>query len=144
MTDAEKIATLRAALKPFVAAALARSWITNLSEKSGLDDVNIGGSALTNGDLREAARVYRVTDSESIQSVTIHYPGHEVTQTVADGKVVSETWSPVPGYSPTPAFNEDGSMVHPPSPQGEFYAPAPFSPAEEEQKQRLREKEINK
>ena len=50
-----RIAELEAALKPFAAEARRRSWITNLSEASGLDDMNVGGTGLTNGDLRRAA-----------------------------------------------------------------------------------------
>ncbi len=50
----ERVAELEAALAPFVAEASRRSWITNLSPESGLDEMNIGGSALTNGDLRRA------------------------------------------------------------------------------------------
>lgn len=44
---------LRDALKPFAEEALRRSWIAEVS----LTFLNIGGSALTNGDLRRAAEV---------------------------------------------------------------------------------------
>ncbi|HVL14156.1 MAG TPA: hypothetical protein VM529_16415 [Gemmata sp.] len=52
-----RVAELEAALRLFAAEARRRSWITNLSEASGLDDMNVGGTRLTNGDLRRAAAV---------------------------------------------------------------------------------------
>jgi len=50
----KRIADLETALWPFALEAAKRSWITNLSEASGMDAMNIGGSGLTNGDLRRA------------------------------------------------------------------------------------------
>lgn len=52
-----RILELEAALRPFAEEARRRSWITNLSAASGLDGHNIGGSGLTNGDLRRAAEL---------------------------------------------------------------------------------------
>ena len=58
---ADEVQRLREALKPFAAEAGRRSWITNPSAASGLDDMNIGGSALTNGDVRHAFEVLAAT-----------------------------------------------------------------------------------
>jgi len=53
--EAERsIVILRAALEPFAKEAERRSWITNLSVASGMDDLNVGGTGLNNGDLRRA------------------------------------------------------------------------------------------
>lgn len=48
-----------AALEPFAAEAECRPWVTDLSTASGLDEVNVGGTGLTNRDLRRAMNAHR-------------------------------------------------------------------------------------
>lgn len=60
-----RVEELEAGMAPFALEAARRSWVTSLSAKSGMDDMNIGGSGLTNGDLRRAWELVKVVTLET-------------------------------------------------------------------------------